>query len=145
VSARDGEGIPALLEHLASLLPESPALYPEDEISDRPLRFLVAELVRESAFDALEQELPYSIAVEVESYDESRPELVRIRANLIVERESQKPIVIGRGGAQIKTIGIRARHAIEELIESRVHLELRVKVEPKWTKKPARVKALGYV
>ena len=145
VSARDGEGIPALLEHIASVLPESPALYPEDEISDRPLRFLVAELVREAAFDALEQELPYSIAVEVESYDESREDLVRIRANLIVERESQKPIVIGRGGSQIKKIGIRARQGIEELIESRVHLELRVKVEPKWTKKPARVKALGYV
>jgi GTP-binding protein Era len=145
VSARDGEGIPGLLDAIAARLPDSPPLYPEDDLSDRPLRFLVAELVREAAFDALEQELPYSLAVEVESYDESRPDLVRIRANLIVERQSQKQIVIGRGGAQIKQIGIRARRGIEELVESRVHLELWVKVEPKWTKKPARVKALGYV
>ena len=145
VSARDGEGVAALQEALVARLPLSPALYPEDDLSDRPLRFLVAELVREAAFEQLEQELPYSLAVEVETYDESRPDVVRIRANLIVERASQKQIVIGRGGERIKAIGIQARRGIEALIETRAHLELWVKVEPKWTKKPARVKALGYV
>jgi GTP-binding protein Era len=145
LSARDGAGVPELLDALVVRLPESPALYPEDDLSDRPLRFLVAELVREAAFEQLEQELPYALAVEVETYDESRPDLVRIRANLIVERASQKQIVIGRGGERIKAIGIQARRGIEALVEAHVHLELWVKIEPKWTKKPARVKALGYV
>jgi GTP-binding protein Era len=145
VSARSGEGVAALVDALVERLPESPPLYPTDELSDRPLRFLVAELVREAAFDVLEQELPYVLAVEVEEYDESRADLVRIRANLIVERDSQKQIVIGKGGARIKAIGIRARREIEALVESRVHLALWVKVEPGWTKKPARIRALGYV
>jgi GTP-binding protein Era len=145
VSARSGEGIPALLDALCERLPESPPLYPEDDLSDRPLRFLAAELVREAATDALEQELPYALAVEVETFDESRPELVRIRANLIVERASQKKIAIGEGGRRIKRIGIRARREIEKLVGAQVHLELWVKVEPGWTKRPARIKSLGYV
>jgi GTP-binding protein Era len=86
-------------------LPESPPLYPEDDVSDRSLRFLAAELVREAATDALEQELPYALAVEIEEFDESRADLVRIRANLIVERASQKKIVIGEGGRQIDRSG----------------------------------------
>ena len=103
------------------------------------------ELVREAATDALEQELPYALAVEIEEFDESRADLVRIRANLIVERTSQKKIAIGEGGRQIRQIGIRARREIERLVETQVHLELWVKVEPRWTKRPARIKALGYV
>ena len=144
VSAKTGEGLPQLLEATAALLPESPPLYPESDLSDRPLRFLVAELIREAAFEELEQELPYQLAAEVESYDESRADLVRIAAHLIVERASQKPIAIGRGGARIKAIGTRARREIEKLVSSRVHLELRVKVEERWTRKPARVRSLGY-
>jgi GTPase len=144
-SARTGEGIAALVDEVTRRLPISPALYPGDDLSDRPLRFLVAERVREAAIDALEQELPYALAVEIESFDESRTDLIRIRANLIVERASQKQIVIGRGGERIKSIGIRARKEIESLLETHVHLELWVKVEPKWTKKPARIRALGYV
>ncbi|MEM7411053.1 MAG: GTPase Era [Myxococcota bacterium] len=145
VAARRREGVDALVDAAAALLPESPPLYPEDDLSDRPLRFLVAELVREAAFDSLEQELPYVLAVEIEQFDESRPELVKIRANLIVERKSQKPIVIGREGRRIKRIGTRARHEIEKLLDTRVHLELWVKIEPNWTKKPARIESLGYV
>ena len=144
-SAATGEGLDALVRAVVERLPESPPLYPEDEISDRPLRFLVAELVREAAFEELEQEVPYALAVEVEQYDESRPDLHRIRANLIVERPSQKQIVIGRGGSRIKAIGTRARREIERLVDTRVHLELWVKVEPRWTRKPARIKSLGYV
>jgi GTP-binding protein Era len=145
VSARSGEALGALLDALCERLPESPPLYPEDDLSDRPLRFLAAELVREAATDVLEQELPYALAVEVEQFDESRADLVRIRANLIVERASQKKIAIGEGGRRIKQIGIRARRQIEKLVGAQVHLELWVKVEPGWTKRPARVKALGYV
>jgi GTP-binding protein Era len=144
ISAHSGEGLDALLEAITAQLPESPPLYPEDDLSDRPLRFLAAELVREAAIDALEQELPYALAVEIEQYDESQAELVRIRANLIVERASQKAIAIGKGGERIKQIGIRARREIEKLVDSQVYLELWVKVEPKWTKRPARIKALGY-
>jgi GTP-binding protein Era len=133
-----------LLDRTLALLPESPPLYPEDELSDRPMRFLAGELVREAAFDVLEQELPYALAVEVVEYDEKRPELVRIRANLLVERASQKQIVIGRGGRVVKTIGIRARREIEKLVGGKVHLELWVKVEPKWSRRPNRLKSLGY-
>jgi GTPase len=145
ISSQSGEGIEALLDAISERLPESPPLYPEEDVSDRSLRFLAAELVREAATDALEQELPYALAVEIEEFDESRADLVRIRANLIVERASQKKIAIGEGGRQIRQIGIRARRAIEKLVEAQVHLELWVKVEPRWTKRPARIKALGYV
>jgi GTP-binding protein Era len=144
VCARTGEGIDALLERTLALLPESPRLYRSDELSDRPMRFLAGELVREAAFDALEQELPYSLAVEVLEYDEKRPDLVRIRADVLVERASQKQIVIGRDGRVIKKIGIRARREIEKLVGRKVHLDLWVKVEPKWSKRPSRLKSLGY-
>jgi GTP-binding protein Era len=144
VSALTGAGIDELLDRMVSLLPESPPLYPEDELSDRPLRFLAAELIREAAFDALDQELPYALAVEVVEYDEKRPGLVRIRADLLVERASQKQIVIGRGGQGIKRIGTRARREIEKLVGEKVHLDLWVKVEPKWSRKPRRLRALGY-
>ena len=125
-------------------LPESPSLYPEDQLSDRPLRFLAAELVREAAFEELSQELPYALAVEVVEYDEKRADLVRIRADLLVERRSQKQIVIGTGGRIIKRIGIRARQQIEQLVGEKVHLDLWVKVEPRWSKHPKRLKSLGY-
>ena len=113
-------------------------------IGYRPLRFLAAELVREAAFEELGQELPYALAVEVVEYDEKRSDLVRIRADLLVERRSQKQIVIGKGGQVIKKIGVRARKEIEELVGNKVHLELWVKVEPRWAKHPKRLKTLGY-
>jgi GTP-binding protein Era len=144
ISALTGEGVPELLQRVEVLLPESPPLYPLDELSDRPLRFLGAECVREAAFRILQQELPYAVAVEVEEWDGKRPDLVRVRANLLVERESQKQIVIGKGGRVIKAIGIRARGAIETLVERKVHLELWVKCEPKWSQNPKRMKSLGY-
>jgi GTP-binding protein Era len=95
-------------------------------------------------FEELEQELPYATAVEIESFDESRPDRIHIRAQLLVERASQKRIVVGAGGEQVKRIGIRARAALEALLESRVHLELWVKVEPEWPKRKRRLDALGY-
>ncbi|MCZ6463948.1 MAG: GTPase Era [Proteobacteria bacterium] len=145
VSALQGEGLEPLLDAVVEVLPESPPLYPEDELTDRSLRWLAAELVREALFMELEQELPYQIAVEVTEFDESRRDLVHIRASLLVTRNSQKRIVIGRGGEVIKRIGIAARREIEALLESKVHLELWVKVEPRWLKNPERIQSLGYV
>jgi GTP-binding protein Era len=145
VSARTGEGIDALLAAVVAELPVAPRYYDDpDHITDRPLRWLAAEAVREAVFEELEQELPYATAVEIESFDESREDCVRIRAQLLVERPSQKGIVIGAGGEQVKRIGIRARLALEALLENRVHLELWVKVEANWTKRRRRLEALGY-
>jgi GTP-binding protein Era len=145
VSARTGEGIEPLLAAVVERLPVAPRYYDDpDQLTDRPLRWLAAECVREAVFEELEQELPYATAVEVESFDESRPERVHIRAQLLVERPSQKRIVVGTGGEQVKRIGIRAREALEALLASRVHLELWVKVEPDWPKRKRRLEALGY-
>ena len=144
VSAKTGEGVDALIRRMAELVPEAPPYFPADQVTDRSLRFLAAELVREAAFVELSEEVPYATAVEIESFDESEPELVRIRANLVVERPSQKGIVIGKGGSMIKRIGIRARRSIEDLLEAQVHLELRVKVEPRWWQLPRRRRSLGY-
>ena len=144
VSARTGAGVAELLDAIACRLPEGDPLYPEDQLSDRPLRFLGAELVREAAFEELLQELPYALAVEVVEWDESRGDLVRVRANLLVERASQRRIVIGSGGAQIKRIGTRARLGLERLLGRRVHLELWAKLEPRWSRRPNRLKSLGY-
>ena len=144
VSAVTGEGIEALIEQVVAHLPESPPLYPEDELTDRTLRFLVAEQVREVAMECLGQELPYTLAVEVTSFDERRADLAVIRANLLVARNSQKRIAIGKGGEMIRRIGTQARPAIERLVGRKVHLELFVKVDAKWIKSPKRIESLGY-
>ncbi len=144
VSARTGEGIETLLDAIVGALPASPPFYPEDDLTDRSLRWLAAELVREAAFRELAQELPYQVAVEVERFDESRADVVEIRAQLLVARESQKRIVIGAGGQKVKQIGIRARREIERLVGRKVHLELWVKPDRDWDKRPKRLNALGY-
>jgi GTP-binding protein Era len=144
ISARTGEGLEELVAAIEARLPEGPAHFPADQLTDRPLRFVAAELIREAAFLELAQELPYRIAVEVVDFDERDAALTRIRAQLLVERESQKPIAIGRGGAQIRAIGTRARRALEALVGHQVHLDLRVKVDPTWAKRPKRLKSLGY-
>lgn len=144
VSGVTGKGVPELLAQIIAHLPESPPLYPEDELTDRPLRWLVAELVRESVMECLGQELPYAMAVEVTAYDEKRPDLTRISANLLVARNSQKLIAVGKGGEMIRRIGTRARPAIEQLVGHQVHLELFVKVDPKWLKSRKRIDSLGY-
>jgi len=144
VLARTGAGVEALLAAVLERLPQAPAYYPEDELTDRPLRFLAAEMVREAAFGALHEELPYAVAVEVTAYDESRPDLVRIEADLLVERDSQKRIAVGAGGEMVKRIGTRARLELERFLGTRVHLALRVKVEPRWSQRRERIEALGY-
>jgi len=144
VSGRTGEGVAELIDRVVALLPESPSLYPEDQLTDRPLRWLCGELVREAVFECLGQELPYSIAVEVTQFDESREDIVEIQANLLVERDSQKRIVVGKGGAMIKQIGVRSRASIEKLLAGRVYLKLFVKVDPRWLRSSRRLEALGY-
>jgi len=144
ISAESGAGIEELLARLTALLPESPSHYDVETVTDRTLRFLAAEEIREAIFEELDEEVPYSIAVEIESFDESQPDGARIRATLWVERDSQKGIVLGQGGRKIKAIGQRARHAIEALLEGPAHLSLWVKVDARWAKKPKRLRALGY-
>lgn len=144
VSARKGAGLEALLDAIVAKLPVSPRLYGEDELTDRPLRWICAELIREAAIGLLGDELPHAVAVEIRAFDESSPPLTRIRADLLVERDSQKRIVVGQGGQKIKQIGIRARQAIEGWVEGKVHLELFVKVDPQWSKSGRRMAELGY-
>jgi GTP-binding protein Era len=146
ISAATGDGVAALEAAIARKLPEAPAMYPDDVLTDRAERFLAAELIREQLYHQLGKELPYACAVIVETWDEapSRKE-VKIGAAIIVERESQKPIVVGRAGARIKELGIAARQAIAELLEIKVHLSLFVKVIPEWSRGEAQLRELGYV
>ncbi len=134
ISALRGEGLDRLVDTIVSLLPERPPFYPEDYVTDMPIRFLASEIIREKVFLFLKEEVPYSVYVSIEEFDE-REDLVYIRAYLYVERESQKGIVIGSGGDMIKKISIEARKDIEVLVGKKVYLELRVKVHKKWSKK----------
>jgi GTP-binding protein Era len=143
VSALTGAGIDALLAGLRDRLPESPFHYDPEEMATQPMRFFAAEFVREAAFELLHEELPYSVAVEIDEFREAQ-EPVYIRAVIYVERESQKGIVIGAGGRTIRALGEAARLKIEALLGRRVFLDLHVKVMPKWRRRPASVKRLGY-
>jgi len=136
-------GIDELRAAVLDRLPPGPALYPEDDVATAPMRFFAAELVRETCFEELGQELPYSIAVGVEEYREAA-DPVFISATIFVERDSQKGMVIGRGGAMVRKIGTASRHKLEALIEAPVYLDLRVKVMHNWRKNPVRLKLLGY-
>ena len=143
LSALTGDGVPDLMARVAQLLPESPFLYPEDEISTQPVRFFVAELVRETVLEQLHDEVPYSVAVQVEEYREGRSPLY-IRAVIYVERESQKAIIIGAKGARIRSIGEAARKKTETLVGEKVYLDLWVKVLPNWRKNPGNLSRFGY-
>ena len=143
VSALTGQGLAELLQRVSGLLPESPFLYPEDEISTHSLRFFAAELVRETALEQLEDEVPYSIACEVEEFREDHTP-VYIRAVLYVERESQKRILIGASGQRIRAIGRAARGKIEAFLEQRVYLDLWVKVLPNWRRSAAALSRFGF-
>jgi GTP-binding protein Era len=143
VSALTGVGLDQLLAALRNLLPESPFHYDPDEMATQPTRFFAAEFVREAAFELLHEELPYSVAVEIDEFREAQ-EPVYIRAVIYVERASQKGIVIGAGGRTIRALGESARAKIEALLGGRVFLELHVKVMPKWRRRVASLKRLGY-
>lgn len=143
ISAVTGEGVDALVQRLIDLLPESPFLYPEDDLSTQNLRFFAAELIRETALEQLADEVPYAIACQIEEFREER-DPVYIRATIFVERESQKRIVIGQGGSRIREIGKVARAKIEELVGRGVYLDLWVKVLPNWRRDVKALRRLGY-
>jgi GTP-binding protein Era len=142
-SARTGHGIDELVARVTAVLPEGPFLYPDDDVATQPVRFFAAELVRETALEQLEEEVPYSVACEIEEFRESQSP-VYIRAVIYVERDSQKAIVIGDGGARIRQIGMTARAKIETLIDAKVYLDLWVKVLPNWRRDPAALRRFGY-
>lgn len=144
VSALTGEGIDGLVTAVTGRLPESPYLYPEDELSTQPVRFFCAEYVREAALDQLGDEVPHALACVVEEFREGRSP-VYIRATIYVERDSQKRIVIGEGGQRIRSLGRAARERIERLVGGPVFLDLWVKVLPNWRRNPGAVRRLGYV
>jgi GTP-binding protein Era len=145
IAALTGDGVDAVLGAIARLLPEGPALFPPDQLTDRDDRFLAGELIREQLFHQLGQELPYAAAVTIERYEE-RPDQkdVVIGAIVIVERDSQKAIVVGKGGARIKQLGIDARAAVAELLGCPVHLTLHVKVMSDWSQDKRGLDQLGY-
>lgn len=143
ISATTGEGVEALIASLGRMLPESPFLYPGDEISTQTVRFFVTELVRETALEQLEDEVPYSVACEVEEFREQQSP-VYIRTVLYVERETQKQILIGAGGQRIRAIGRAARAKIEALVGTTVYLDLWVKVLPNWRRKIRALQRFGY-
>jgi GTPase len=143
VSARSGDGIAEVKDWLARHLPEGPWLYPEDQVSDAPMRALAAEITREKLYLRLHQELPYRSTVETDVWKELRDGSVRIEQTIFVERESQRKIVLGKGGQAIKAIGGEARREIAVLIEKPVHLFLFVKVREGWGDDPARYREMG--
>jgi len=145
VSASSGDGVERLTELVCRLLPVGPAYFPDDILTDLPERFVVAEMIREKVFHLTRDEIPYSVAVQVESFKE-RPEsgVIAIGAAIIVERESQKGIIIGRRGEMLRRIGTAARHEIERFLAGRVYLELFVKVSRDWSDNPQKLKEFGY-
>ncbi len=142
VSALTGDGVEDLKVYLANVLPLGPWLYPEDEITDAPLRLLAAEATREQIFRQLRQELPYSATVETEKWEERPDGSVRIAQTIHVAREGQKPIVLGEGGRRIKSIGAAARAELETILQRRVHLFLQVRVTENWTEDRERYAAM---
>ena len=143
VSAKTGRGVRVLLDLIAERLPEGPAYFPADEVSDQPLEVRLAEIVREKALAVARQELPHSIAVVVEEV-EGEDTLTKVHASLIVERDSQKGIVIGKGGETLKRIGSRARGEMELVLGTKVFLDLRVKVLKEWQRDPKALQRLGF-
>jgi GTPase len=133
ISSLTGDGVEDLVRHLAGIAPAGPWLFPEDQVSDVPLRLLAAELVREQVFRQLDQELPYAITVETDEWEERADGSVKITATIHVARAGHKPIVLGHGGAQIKRIGAAARVELQALLERRVHLFLHVRVTADWS------------
>ncbi len=143
ISAMTGDGVDDLRRRLAADVPEGPYHYPEDQMSDAPLRHLAAEITREKIFRQLHQELPYQSTVETDSWQERKDNSVRIEQTIFVERESQRKIVLGKGGATIKSIGADARREITEIVGVPVHLFLFVKVRENWGEDPNRYREMG--
>ncbi|WP_230292768.1 GTPase Era [Croceicoccus sp. Ery5] len=143
ISALTGDGVPELKAHLAAMMPEGPWLYPEDQVSDASQRLLAAEITREQLYRQLRDELPYDSAIRPEAYVERPDGSVEIRQQIVLGRESQKPIVLGKRGARIKAIGEAARAELAELLGQKVHLFLHVKVQENWAEDRELYEVLG--
>ena len=143
ISALTGEGTPELINGWLARLPEAPPYFPADQFTDQPERFLAAEIIREKAIFATREEVPYAIAVLLDSFEESE-KLIRIRATLYVEREGQKGILIGKRGETMKKIGTEARKELEAILGIKIFLELFVKVQPRWRENPNIVRQLDW-
>ena len=143
ISALKKNGLEHLQKAVVERLPEGPAYFPEDHITDQPERFLAAELVREKALLATREEVPHSLAVRVDRWEET-PRITRIYATIFVEREGQKPIIIGAGGAMLKRIGTEARQEMERIFGVKIYLNLHVRVQPGWRETPAFLNALDW-
>lgn len=142
-SALTGKGVSELLDSIKEQLQPGPPFYPKDMLSEQPIRFFVAEMIREQLFLLYQQEIPYSSTVDVIQYDE-REDLDYINAEVIVNRNSQKGIIIGKGGRAIKKLGQKSREAIEDFIDKKIYLDLHVKVRDKWREDPNMVRNFGY-
>lgn len=145
ISALKGNNTDRLLETLKKYLPVGPKYYPDDQVTDHPERFIISEFIREKVLHATREEIPHSIAVIIEKIErEEKRDIVNIMATIVVDRDSQKGIVIGKRGALLKEIGTKARHDIEMLLGTKVFLELWVKVEKDWRNKPSRLTEFGF-
>lgn len=144
ISALNGNNCAELVEDLTKDLPEGPQYYPEDQVTDHPERFIVSELIREKVLQLTREEVPHSVAVVVDRIKREDDEKVLIQATIVVERSSQKGIIIGKGGKMLKEIGTRARKEIEFMLGDKVFLELWVKVQPNWKDRQVDLKAFGY-
>jgi GTP-binding protein Era len=146
VSASTGENLDVLIDVLAAQLPPGPAFYPDGELTDEPEEVLMAELIREAALEGVRDELPHSLAVVIEEVEprEGRDDLIDVHAILFVERDSQKGIVIGKGGARLREVGTAARTQIEKLLGTKVYLDLRVKIAKNWQRDPKQLGRLGF-
>lgn len=144
VSALTGEGVPELLQFTMNHMSAGPQYYPADQITDHPERFIMSELIREKVLELTRQEVPHSVAVVIDKIEREDEEHLHVQATIVVERSSQKNIVIGKRGAMIKQIGIRARKDIERLLGDKIFLETWVKVEDRWRDKPQALQSYGY-
>lgn len=144
ISALEGNNCPELIESLVNTLPEGPQYYPADQITDHPERFIAGELIREKVLELTREEVPHSVAVVVDRIHREDDEKVLVQAIIVVERNSQKGIIIGKGGKMLKQIGVKARKDIELMLGDKVYLELWVKVQPNWKDRQVDLQALGY-
>lgn len=145
ISALEGNNIEKLLEQIKKKMPEGPQFYPADQVTDHPERFIVSELIREKALHLTREEIPHSLAVVIEKMErQTEKEMVHVMATIIVERDSQKGIIIGKQGSMLKEIGKRARHDIENLLGTKVFLELWVKVQKDWRNKATQLRDFGF-
>jgi GTP-binding protein Era len=145
ICAKDGTQVEALINAMENALPQGPPYFPEDTLTDVPERFIVAELIREQVFRLTGEEIPYATAVTVESFKEEKDgRLIKIGANIHLERDSQKGIVIGKNGSKLKLIGTRSREQIEHLLGAKVYLKLFVRIQKNWRKDTRAIRRFGY-